>query len=828
MIKSLPSINILSYVGMLGSLATEVPCYSEASEPSASTYAPAVQEVSRAEELPMSFDAFLECGCPPNLSQDAWKLHEAKELSVLNIQDWRGILGDTKKDILDRLVVKRRTNLWRMLLASYGRNDTSPFTVPTDPKLHMTLRRTNNGTRAWAPDPQIPYSYGSSQLSLLMDPFPDDVRFYSPFAIPIAPRSRASHYVLRPQLRLSYDLPLQQIHVSPYSIPPELADVPCRTFTPEALLAAVNDIFGTFVPLERVADHMSSWISGTQDLGTMYAMLRAWWPPPLTEIQGSCLRVSRNPPFNAFGGFRPGKLEWFNGPWVPRRVWDLYSNRVISFNDLYPVRQHDRIPKNVWAVSHSWVAEADLQRVWTPINEHQWPVPIPKATTLDHIRIELLNMGAEYVFLDVLCLRQQGAEDMEAIRREEWETDIPGLQNVYRHDDYQTTIIYFNGLGMPLDIRRELLDSPFHWFSRSWTLQETVTNWLPGGLSVSFARDVSGCLYFSNRMRDSLRIATNKRPSFDELFNAFSLRQGYAYKKPFDQVLALLYLYPGHTKTCYSEEYTSADDAWDDAVVKLSASELLELLVCFPFPRRLDPSPESQRWRLSRWSSRSWWPTWKQLVSCPERAPPPTVECSDRGRLERCQITVTVQEVSSELAASHTRGAVDDDVLTDFSVGATGLNEGAAGSHASSDDFERSIVHPEDMYDLHLYGNEWHFHTAYVVEGCYISKDPPRLTIKRQQTPNTSESAVTHTFDFTVFLGPERFDLEHPANGFTLVGMAELECWVVCVPVVNKEMIFEVCKVAVGRMYNERHREQLRSLDLGQTREVYYRCRLVD
>ncbi len=36
------------------------------------------------------------------------------------------------------------------------------------------------------------------------------------------------------------------------------------------------------------------------------------------------------------------------------------------------------------------------------------PVPIPQDTSLDLIRIEMLNLGAEYAWLDVLCLRQEG------------------------------------------------------------------------------------------------------------------------------------------------------------------------------------------------------------------------------------------------------------------------------------------------------------------------------------------------------------------------------------------------------------------------------------
>ena len=37
----------------------------------------------------------------------------------------------------------------------------------------------------------------------------------------------------------------------------------------------------------------------------------------------------------------------------------------------------------------------------------RWPVPIPVHTSLERVRIECLNLGAEYVWADVLCLRQK-------------------------------------------------------------------------------------------------------------------------------------------------------------------------------------------------------------------------------------------------------------------------------------------------------------------------------------------------------------------------------------------------------------------------------------
>ncbi len=60
----------------------------------------------------------------------------------------------------------------------------------------------------------------------------------------------------------------------------------------------------------------------------------------------------------------------------------------------------------------------------TPINGYEWPVPMPKDANLDLIRIEMLNLGAEYAWLDVLCLRQEGGKGKH-LRVEEWKLDVP-------------------------------------------------------------------------------------------------------------------------------------------------------------------------------------------------------------------------------------------------------------------------------------------------------------------------------------------------------------------------------------------------------------------
>ncbi|RGA73443.1 hypothetical protein DPZ16_34415, partial [Klebsiella pneumoniae] len=110
----------------------------------------------------------------------------------------------------------------------------------------------------------------------------------------------------------------------------------------------------------------------------------------------------------------------------------------------------------------------------------------------------LLNIGAEYVWLDVLCLRQKGGEEDEAQRLEEWKTDIPTIGHIYHASPGdRPCIVYFNGLGLPLDTSQEVIASPTHWFNRVWTLQEGRPSWVPGGLP---GHRLRGAKLFFNRV----------------------------------------------------------------------------------------------------------------------------------------------------------------------------------------------------------------------------------------------------------------------------------------------------------------------------------------
>ncbi|PBK76418.1 hypothetical protein ARMSODRAFT_1011668 [Armillaria solidipes] len=145
----------------------------------------------------------------------------------------------------------------------------------------------------------------------------------------------------------------------------------------------------------------------------------------------------------------------------PRRVWDLYSNRVVPW----------WIGKWPQPISHAWVDEKDRTVVRTPINRYEWPVPIPKDVDLNLIRIEMLNLGLEYTWLDILCLRQVGGQ-REDMRTEEWKLDVPTIGRVYAGS--VNVVCYLSGLGRPLTLKEGDLESDRSWFRRAWTLQEVV------------------------------------------------------------------------------------------------------------------------------------------------------------------------------------------------------------------------------------------------------------------------------------------------------------------------------------------------------------------
>ncbi len=74
----------------------------------------------------------------------------------------------------------------------------------------------------------------------------------------------------------------------------------------------------------------------------------------------------------------------------------------------------------------------------------------------------MLNLGIQYAWLDVLCLRQkEEGGPSEDLRVEEWKLDVPTIGWVYVTP---WVVIYLSGLGQPLSLKDGYLDSDQCWF----------------------------------------------------------------------------------------------------------------------------------------------------------------------------------------------------------------------------------------------------------------------------------------------------------------------------------------------------------------------------
>ena len=436
----------------------------------------------------------------------------------------------------------------------------------------------------------------------LADAVPDEKLFQSSVGelfwqqLSRSPRS----FILRPTTRSP--VPLQWVHVGARTIPDSLADIPCAQIAGPHLLTKLNSLMRTEHTLHTpdLQDLLKHVLSKARDFGEAYGILRPWWSPSLdpsavlrdmerlrlkvSELRNGAIREPWSPTEKAR---IPSWIE--NSHIPPRRIWDLYSNRVLPFHSLPEARRFEpesllslapSLPVNLWTVSHSWVADKDRVEVWTNINGRRWPVPIPRGTTLEHVRIELLNMGAEYVWLDVLCLRQRGLDGDDETRREEWKLDVPTIGYIYQGwPSSRPCIVYFNGLGLPLDTSPHLLESDRHWFNRVWTLQETLESWLPGGLTgepLTNSRDFFGRL---RRLVDSMSSAEKRAELVQDLTRRHCTKE-------LDKVSGLAYYLGCRTLPVYDESL-SVESAWALLIRHMSETErirmFLEYAVDSPF-----------------------------------------------------------------------------------------------------------------------------------------------------------------------------------------------------------------------------------------------------
>ncbi|KAK0470914.1 hypothetical protein IW261DRAFT_1425595 [Armillaria novae-zelandiae] len=222
---------------------------------------------------------------------------------------------------------------------------------------------------------------------------------------------------------------------------------------------------------------------------------------------------------------------------------------------------------------------ADVKKRTTPINGKQWPVPIPKDADLNLIRIEMLNLGLEYVWLDVLCLRQkEEGGPMEDLRVEEWKLDVPTIG---------ACVSMTVGCGVLLE-----------WAGRAWTLQER------GGARVIAGDTPDGPLHAE---RNDGEYATGLLTRFHKqlisvrrreygLSDAITNMQKRVSTNPVDRVAVLAFLLQAGVLRVYHENETP-EDAWTALVNAMHSRKRGELLFMYP-----GVGLGSKKWR----------PTWDQ------------------------------------------------------------------------------------------------------------------------------------------------------------------------------------------------------------------------
>ncbi len=186
------------------------------------------------------------------------------------------------------------------------------------------------------------------------------------------------------QTEESIKVPNQQAYIGREPvISSSLADTPCSNLGLQGLLYLLNTTLGTSYTLDTpsLSFVLTDCIAQNDDFGTAYGRLRQTWCNQRWSIIQTELREHEvkeiNRRRNALDG---GRIVDPDMP--PRRIWDLYSNRVVPWWSSRLVTQFDIYPEKPQPISHAWVDEVDRVSVLTPINGFEWPVPIPRDPTL--------------------------------------------------------------------------------------------------------------------------------------------------------------------------------------------------------------------------------------------------------------------------------------------------------------------------------------------------------------------------------------------------------------------------------------------------------------
>ncbi|KAG8872102.1 hypothetical protein FRB97_008022 [Tulasnella sp. 331] len=383
----------------------------------------------------------------------------------------------------------------------------------------------------------------------------------------------------------------QLAYRGPSCIPSDMAD---RKITDcSVLLQELNEIFDTSYTIQSTTSLqavLNDCIERGYDFGMTYGMLRSWWTSTsnIASLLPTFERLERLDHEARQQAIASGMVT--NPMMPPRRVWDLYSNRVLPIwvveadPSILP-QGFERIMR-LHAISHAWMFPSQRQYLQTPINGFKWSVPLPKDVNLDDVRIELLNMRSEYVWLDVLCLRQKNGEAFEeALRLKEWELDVPTIGAVYIKCEH--TIIYLNGLGLPFE--ESDLDSPRHWCNRAWTLQEWC---LASSTSLGGVTPQSPKFRFhrhrltADDQEESYSRLLRKRTDYGRavsqyIFPAAAEMSKRSAESDLDKIAGLAFNFTWERHPAFYEQGT-VDDAWSRFVLSTSHVVRGDLFFLFP------------------------------------------------------------------------------------------------------------------------------------------------------------------------------------------------------------------------------------------------------
>ncbi|KAK0500737.1 hypothetical protein EDD18DRAFT_778097 [Armillaria luteobubalina] len=393
-------------------------------------------------------------------------------------------------------------------------------------------------------------------------------------------------------------VPKQRAYTGLYPvIPSRLADTPCATLGVNGLMDELNTVLGTHkLRNPFLSSILEECIANGYNFGRTYSCLRRiWHTANWSTVRDKFWRQQEEDWEERREALHGNRIV--NPGLRPRRVWDLYSNRVVPRWLMSVGCGYGNIGSPT-PISHAWMDEKDRTAVWTPINGHEWPVPIPKDADLNLIRIEMLNLGHEYAWLDVLCLRQVGGP-REDLRTKEWKVDVPTIGAVYFAS---RVVCYLSGLGRPLTLKEGDLDSDRSWFRRAWTLQEVgigrvIAGDTPDGpLHAEYTEDGKYETKLLTKFHRQLQYS-----DMDWMHEALAEMQTRVSTNPVDKVAGLAFLMESQWIPAYYES-ASLEDAWTTLVHSMDLEVRAELFIVCP-----EPGDGGPKWR----------PSWEQAMTTP-------------------------------------------------------------------------------------------------------------------------------------------------------------------------------------------------------------------